>query len=115
MGPFGKYEDLTGQVDVRQQILDDLAVFVAKLEVTPTTAQHFADDPRIFTLGYWRRDDEGNAMDDNWDTALTVEERQGAVHYITSNSKITDQQLTNAFGAADTREEIARKLKEFFR
>ena len=115
VGPFGRYEDLTGQVDVRQQILDDLAVFVAKLEVTPATAQHFADDPRIFTLGYWQRDDEGNAMDDNWDTALTVEERQRAVNYITSNSKITAQQLANVFDATDTRKEIARKLKEFFR
>ena len=115
IGPYWRYVDLTGQADVRQQLLDNLAVFVAKMEVTPATAQHFADDPRIFTLGYWQRDDEGNAMDDNWDTALTVEERQRAVNYITSNSKITAQQLANVFDATDTRKEIARKLKEFFR
>lgn len=114
-GPFGRYMDLTGQADAHQQILDDLAVFIAKLEVTAATAQHFADDPRMFTLGYWRRDDDGAVITHNWDTVLSVEDRQRAVSYITTQSKITAQQLANVFDATDTRRDIAEKLKAFFR
>lgn len=114
-GPFGKYQDLTGQVNVHQKVLDNLGIFIAKLEVTPVTAQQFANDPRIWTLGYWRRGDDGEPIADNWNTTLTVEDRQLAVSYITSNSKITAQQLANVFDVTDTRKEIARKLKEFFR
>ena len=52
----GTWEDLVGRVDNHQRILDNLAVFCARLEVTVPTAQHFANDPRFWTLGYWRRD-----------------------------------------------------------
>lgn len=114
-GPCGRYEDITGQANVHQRILDDLAVFVAKVEMTVPTAQHFASDPRIWTLGYWRRDDEGETLDHNWDETLTATERQQAVDYITSNSAITAAQLAAAFDADDTRAEIAQKLKAFFR
>ncbi len=112
---FGRYEDLTGQANVHQRILDNLAVFVARIEMTAPTAQHFASDPRIWTLGYWRRDDEGAILDDNWDSVLTTDERQQAVAYITTHSAITAQQLAVRFGAIDTRREIAHKLKAFFR
>ena len=115
VGPFGRYEDLTGQANVHQRILDNLAVFCAKLEITVTTAQQFASDPRIWTLGYWRRDDEGAVLDHNWDTTLTTAERQHAANYITSNSNITVQQLAAVFDATDTRQEIATKLRAFFK
>lgn len=115
IGPFGRYEDLTGQANVHQCILDNLAVFAAKLEVTPATAQQFASDPRIWTLGYRRFDDEGNILFSNWDMPLTAQERQRAANYITDNSNITAQQLANVFDADDTRQEIAQKLKAFFR
>lgn len=114
-GSFGKYSDLTGFDNVHQRILDNLAVMVAKLEITVPTAQQFASDPRFWTLGYWRRDDEGSVIDHNWNTTLTVAERQQAVSYITSNSNITAQQLASAFDATDTRAVIASKLKAFFR
>ncbi len=115
VGPFGRYQDLTGQANVHQRILNNLAVFVAKLEITVATAQHFAADPRIWTLGYWRRDDDGAVIAHNWDTILTTAERQQAAAYITANSAITAQQLATAFDATDTRREIAQKLKAFFR
>lgn len=114
-GAFGRYQDLTGQADVHQRILDNLAVSIAKVEMTLPTAQHFASDPRIWTLGYSRRDDEGDVIDSNWDTTLTTAERQQAANYVTANSAITAQQLANAFEATDTRREIAQKLKTFFR
>ncbi|GAG99708.1 unnamed protein product, partial [marine sediment metagenome] len=35
-GPFGRYENITGrQVNIHQRILDNLAIFVARLQVTP--------------------------------------------------------------------------------
>ena len=114
-GVYGRYEDLTAQANVHQRILDNLAVFVAKLEITPATAQQFANDPRIWTLGYKRLNDEGEVTFSNWDTMLTVEERQQAGNYITSNSNISAQQIASKFDAGDTRLEIARKLKAFFR
>jgi len=114
-GPFGRWEDLTGQANVHQRILDNLGVFVAKLEVTVATAQHFTGDPRIWTLGYRRFDDEGEQTFSNWNTTLTAQERQQAANYVTSNSNITAQQLAQKFDATDTRREIARKLKAFFR
>ncbi len=114
-GPFGRYEDLTGQANVHQRILDNLAVFCAKLEITVPTAQHFANDPRIWTLGYWRRDDEGAVLSHNWDEPLSVEDRQQAVNYITNNSNTTAGQLAAVFDADDTRADIAKKLKAFFR
>jgi len=114
-GVYGRYEDLTGQANVHQRILDNLAVFCAKLEITVPTAQHFANDPRFWVLGYWRRDDEGAVLDHNWNTTLTVAERQQAAGYVTANSNITAQQLAAAFDATDTRAEIANKLKAFFR
>ena len=115
IGPFGRYEDLTGQADVHERILDNLAVFCAKLEVTVPTAQQFATDSRIWTLGYWRRDDEGGVIDHNWNTALTPDERQEAAAHITNNSAITVQQLAAVFDPTDTRAEIASKLMAFFR
>jgi len=114
-GPFGRYEDLTGQANVHQKILDNLAVFAAKLEVTVATAQQFASDNRFWTLGYRRFDDEGEVTFSNWDTTLTTAERQQAVNYITTNSSITAQQLANVFDVDDTRLEIAQKLKDYFR
>ena len=113
-GPFGRYEDLTGQANVHQRILDNLGVFAAKLEITTATAMHFVNDPRIWTLGYKRFNDKGEQTFSNWNTTLTVAERQKAVNYITNNSNITTQQLANKFDASDTRLEIARKLREFF-
>ncbi len=114
-GPFGKYEDLTGQMNVKQRILDNLGVFVARLEITVATAAQFANDARIWTLGYKRFDDEGEQTFSNWNTPLSAAERQKAVNFITNNSNITTQQLSNKFNASDTRLEIANKLKEFFR
>lgn len=114
-GPFGRWEDLTGQANVHQRILDNLGVFAAKLEITTATAAQFASDPRIWTLGYKRFNDEGEQTFSNWSDTLTVAERQQAVQYITNNSNITAQQLANRFDATDTRKVIAQKLKEFFR
>jgi hypothetical protein len=114
-GPFGRYEDITGQANVHQRILDGLAVFAAKLEITVATAQQFASDNRFWTLGYRRYDDDGEILASNWDDVLTGQERQQAVNYITNNSNITAQRLGNRFDATDTRLEIAQKLKEFFR
>ena len=115
VGPFGRYEDITGQDNVHQRILDDLGIFAAKLQLTPTTAAQFAADPRFWTLGYRRLDDDGEVVTSNWDEPLSVEQRQQAVTYITTHSAITAQQLAAVFDASDTRLEIARKLKEFFR
>ncbi len=112
---FGRWEDLTGQDNVHQRILDNLAVSISKLEITVATAAKFASDTRIWTLGYRRLDDEGEVVFSNWDTPLTTQERQQAANYITANSNISAQQLANAFDASDTRMEIARKLKAFFR
>ncbi len=109
------YQDLTGQANIHQRILDDLAVFVAKIQIAVATAQQFASDNRIWTLGYWRRDDEGEVIDSNWNGPLTPDERQQAVSYITTNSAITAQQLAAVFAPTDTMAEIAHKLKVFFR
>ncbi len=114
-GPFGKYEDLTGQANIHQRILDNLGVFVAKLEITMVTAMKFAQDARIWTLGYKRFDDDGEQTFSNWNSSLYVAERQKAINFITNNSNITAQQISNKFNAFDTRLEIADKLKEFFR
>lgn len=111
----GRYSDLTGQANVHQRILDNLGVFVAKLEITTATAAQFASDNRIWTLGYKRFNDEGEQTFSNWNTTLTVDERQKAVQYITNNSNITVAQLANKFDATDTRKVIAQKLKEFFK
>lgn len=112
---FGRWEDLTGQANVHQRILDNLAVSISKLEITVATAQHFANDARIWTLGYRRFDDDGEVVFSNWDMPLTTQERQQAANYVTNNSNITAQQLAGKFDADDTRLEIARKLKSFFR
>jgi hypothetical protein len=114
-GPFGRYEDLTGQVNIHQRILDNLGVFAARLEITVATAAHFANDARIFTLGYKRFNDQAEQVFSNWNTTLSAAERQKAVNFITRNSKITAQQLSNKFNASDTRLVIANKLKKFFR
>lgn len=114
-GVYGRYEDVCGQANVHQKILDDLAVFVAKVEMTVNTAQHFANDPRFWVLGYKRFDDEGEVTFSNWGEPLTVQERQAAAQYVTNNSKITAQQLADAFDVTDTRREVAQKLKAFFR
>ena len=114
-GPFHFYTDLTELANVHQRILDNLAIYVAKLEVTVNTAQQFVSDPRFWTLGYWRKDDEGVVIDHNWGTTLTLAERQAAAQYVTNNSAITAQQLAAVFDASDTRAEIAEKLKVFFR
>lgn len=114
-GSFGKYSDLTGAANVHTRILDNLAVFVAKLEITTVTAAQFASDPRIWTLGYKRFNDEGEQTFSNWNTALTADERNQAGDYVSANSKITKPQLAARFEATDTRREIAEKLKEFFR
>lgn len=114
-GSFGKYSDLTGAANVHQRILDNLAVFVAKLEITVATAAQFASDPRIWTLGYKRFNDEGEQTFSNWNTTLTVAERQQAGDYVSANSNITAAQLAARFDATDTRAQIAQKLKEFFR
>lgn len=114
-GTYGRYEDLTGAANVHQRILDNLAIFAAKLEITPATAQQFAADSRFWTLGYRRLDDEGEVTFSNWNTTLTAGERQQAANYVTNNSNITAQQLAARFDASDTRREIAQKLKAFFR
>ena len=114
-GPFGRYADLTGQTNVHQRILDNLGVFAVKLEITITTAMHFNYDPRIWTLGYQRFNDKGELQFSNWSEKLSAADRQQAVNYITNNSKITVQQLANKFDVSDSRLEIARKLKDFFR
>lgn len=114
-GPYGRFEDITGQDNVHQRILDDLGVFCANLHLTPVTAAQFADDSRLWTLGYRRYNDEGKVTFSNWGTTLTAEERQQAVNYITTHSKITQQQLAAVFDPADTRREIAQKLQAFFR
>jgi hypothetical protein len=114
-GPFGRYEDLTGQANVHQCILDNLAVMCAKLEVTVNTATQFGADARIWTLGYRRLDDDGSVLFSNWGTTLTGAERTQAVNYVTNNSAITEAQIQAAFDASDTRREIATKLKAFFR
>jgi len=113
--PWGRYEDLTFQANVHQRILDNLSVFAARLEVTVARAEQFPSDPRIWTLGYKRFNDEGEELFSNWNDQLSAAQRQQAVNYITNNSNITAQQLANKFDATDTRLEIARKLKEFFR
>ena len=87
----------------------------AKLEVTVPTATQFAADSRIWTLGYWRRDDDGSVLSHNWDTPLTGAERAQAVTYVANNSAITLAQIQAAFDATDTRREIAQKLRAFFR
>lgn len=115
IGPYFLYEDLTGQANVHQRILDNLAVFCAKLEVTASTAQQFAADARIWTLGYWRKDDEGAVLSSNWNEILTAAERQQAVDYVTANSAITAQQIQAAFDATDTRWKVGQKLTAFFR
>lgn len=115
VGPFGRYEDLTGQADVHQRILNNLAIFACKLEVTDVTAAQFSSDPRIFVLGYRRFDEEGEQIASNWNQVLNAAERQQAVNYITGNSNITAQQLSNRFDVTDTRLVIAQKLKDFFR
>jgi hypothetical protein len=112
---FGRYSDLTGQANVHQCILDNLAVMCAKLEVTVNTATQFAADARIWTLGYRRLDDDGSVLFSNWGTTLTGAERTQAVNYVTNNSAITEAQIQAAFDASDTRREIATKLKAFFR
>ena len=114
-GTFGRYEDLTGCANVHQAILDNLSIMCAKLEVTVATAQQFASDPRIWALGRWVKDDEGEVTNSNWQTTLTSAERTQAINYITSNSAITAGQLATAFDASDTRAQIANKLKAFFR
>lgn len=114
-GPYIYYEDLTAQANVHERILENLAIFCAKLEITVNTAQHFASDNRIWTLGYWRRDDEGAVLDHNWNETLTAGEREQAVDYVTANSNITAQQIQAAFDATDTRREIAQNLTAFFR
>ena len=117
-GTFGVYEDVTGQAGgpaLNQRILDNLGLFLARLQMTVATAQHFAADPRIWTLGYWRRDDDAAVLSHNWNTTLTAAERQQAVNYVTSNSNITAQQIAAVFDATDTRAEIADKLKAYFR
>jgi hypothetical protein len=116
--PWGapyRYEDLTGRANVHQAILDNLAVFCAKLQVAVATATQFAGDSRIWTLGYWRRDDEGSILDHNWTDTLTAGERTQAVDYITANSAITAAQIQAAFDASDTRQQIAQKLRAFFK
>lgn len=115
IGSFGRREDLTGQDRIRQRIQNNMALFVARLVVTVTTAQHFASDNRFWTLGYWQRDDEGGVITHNWDTPLTAEERTQAANYITLNSFITPAQINAAFDPTDTRREIAEKLKDYFR
>ena len=112
---FATYQDLTGQANTKQRILDNLAVLVARLELTVATAQQFAADSRIWTLGFWRRDDEGAVITHNWDDTLTAAQRTQARNYVTNNSNITAAQLNAAFDASDTRREIANKLKAFFR
>ncbi len=114
-GPFGRYEDLTGQANVHQRILDNLGVFAARLEITTATAMHFVNDSRIWTLGYQRFNDKGELQFSNWSEKLSAAERQQAVNYITNNSNITVQQLAGKFDASDNRWEIAVKLKKFFR
>ena len=118
-GPFFRYEDLTSQANVHQRILDNLGVFAAKLQITPATAAHFADDPRFWTLGYRRvsRDEEGmeTVINSNWDEPLSATQRKEAGDYVANNSNITKQQLAAVFDADDTRLEIAQKLKAFFR
>jgi hypothetical protein len=115
--PFGKYHDLTGQPrsKIGERILNDLNIFIAGIEITVATATQFASDPRIWTLGYRRFNDDGEQTFSNWDDPLTVAERQQAADYVTANSKITAAQLNAKFDATDTRREIATKLKEFFR
>ena len=119
-GPFGRYEDLTGQANVHQRILDNLGVFAAKLQITPATAAHFASDPRFWTLGYRRvvvdpETREETVINSNWDEPLSAAERKQAGDYVSNNSNITKQQLATVFDADDTRLEIAQKLKAFFR
>jgi hypothetical protein len=114
-GPFGKYADLTGQANINKRILENLGVFAARLEITVATAAHFANDARIWTLGYKRFDDEGERTFSNWNTTLSAAERQKAINFITNNSEITTQQLSNKFNASDKRFEIADKLKELLR
>lgn len=115
---YGKCTDLTGQTGgpaMKQRILDNLAIFCAKLEITTATAAQFVADARIWTLGYKRYNDDGEEMFSNWGDSLTAGERQQAATYVTTNSAITAQQLAAAFDPSDTRLEIARKLKAFFR
>lgn len=112
---YGKCMDVTAQKNIDQRILDNMALYVANLIVTVATAAHFANDPRIWTLGYKRFDDDGEVVFSNWDTPLTAQEQQQAAGYITSNSGISAQQLAKVFSASDTRLEIAKKLKAFFR
>lgn len=115
---FGRRADLTHQASglaMVQRILDNLAVFCARLEVTVVTAQQFAADPRIWTLGYRQLNDDGEVTFSNWNGPLSSEERQQAITYVTANSAITAQQLAAVFDVDDTRLEIAEKLKAFFR
>jgi hypothetical protein len=110
-----KFTDLTGQANTHTQILDNLAIFIGDLEITTATAAQFAADPRIWTLGYRRFNDDGEVTFSNWNEPLTVEERQQAGDYVSANSKITKAQLAARFDAEDTRRDVAEKLKEFFR
>jgi len=111
---YGKYEDLTGQ---SQPALRAIKVFAARLIVSNATATQFADDSRIFILGYQRLSDDielaGQVLFSNWNTTLTQDEIDRLVSYLL-NHGYTMQQITAHFSASDTRLEIARKLKELF-
>jgi len=109
-GCYGKYEDITGQV---RPALRALRVFAARLVVGDATAQHFADDNRLFILGWRRFDDEGRVVADNWDRPLDAESRQRALTFLT-NHGYTLEQITSRFSAGDSRREIARKLRTLF-
>lgn len=115
VGPkYGSYSCLAAGTGGHQKILNDLGVFVARILVAVPVAQHFAEDLRLFQLGYWVKDEEGDVVSHNWDTALPTEERTRVVNYITNNSKVTQAQLAAVFNATDTRREIAAKLRVFF-
>lgn len=115
VGPkYGSYSCLATGTGGHQKIFEDLAVFVARILMAVPVAQHFADDLRLFQLGYWVKDEEGNVVSHNWNTILPTEERTRVVNYITNNSKVTQAQLAAMFNATDTRAEIADKLRAFF-
>lgn len=85
-----------------------------RLIVTVATAQQFAADSRIFTLGRRIFDDDGNVTNSNWNTTLSDGERKQVLDWL-ENHGISRAQVSARFGGSDTRLEIATKLKAYFK
>jgi len=109
VGPFGKYEDLTGQPSPSPG-----NAVAARLIITVPTAQQFASDGRIFTLGRKVLDGEGEVTDSNWDTTLTAAEILQVKTWWINRGYDWDK-VKNNFSASDTRREIGVKIRAWLK